>query len=425
MINLFNCLLISNIFTSGFVLFRTPFEFYVGYIFMILFLVMYAYFGKLKINRTFIFVLTLVSLLSLFNVLLGNNSIFLFLKQFFGFLLNGVVYYLLIRVNKNDINKLFCIYLRLAFIIAMIGIFQELSFLIGFKYGYDYSYFIPKFGFGGTALGMLRVSSILSEPSHFGTAMVPAMFVSVLNIIKREYNFISRKASFLIIISILLSFSLVSYLGIVIALVLIMFNYKKVRLIVTCAIMLFVFIRSVYLYMPDIRMRVDDTVSVITGDAPIGKGNLSTFTFCSNAMVAYKSFLNNPLFGSGLGSHPISYNRYIDQFIRSDVLHSYTIPLCVEDAGSLFFRLMSETGLLGIFLFFYFIIRFYVSRGKDVHFWIISNSIVCLFVMNLIRTGNYFSCGFIFFVWAYYFTGKSIANSINSDIKNKLNIIRE
>ena len=46
-------------------------------------------------------ILSLASLFSLLNVFWGNNSISLFLKQFLGFLLNGVVYYLLIRVNKN------------------------------------------------------------------------------------------------------------------------------------------------------------------------------------------------------------------------------------------------------------------------------------------------------------------------------------
>lgn len=405
MINLFNYLLVSNFFTSGFVLFTTPFEFYIGYIFMILFLVMYIFsFGRLEINRVFIFIFTLVTLLSLLNVFWGNDSFFSFLKQFGGFLFNGVVYYLLIRINKNNIDKIFRVYLKLAFIVAIIGIFQEFSFLIGFKYGYDYSYFIPKISLLGTVFGMIRIASILPEPAHFGAVMAPAMFVSVLNIVKRESNFISRKASFLITISILLSFSLVSYVGIVIALFLIMFNYKKIILIVACMSVLFAFICSAYLYIPDIRMRVDDTVSVITGNAPIDKGNASTFIFCSNAIIAYKSFLHNPLFGSGLGSHPMSYDRYIAQVIDPE---KFNMGWDKKDASSLFSRLLSETGLMGVFLFSYFIVKFYVSKKKDAHFWIISNSILCLFILNLVRQGNYFYCGFIFFVWAYYFTAKS------------------
>ena len=241
MINLFNYLLVSNCFTGGFILFTTPFEFYIGYIFMILFLAMYVFsFGRFEINKVFIFILTQVILLSLLNVFWGNDSYFSLLKQFAGFLFNGVGYYLLLKINKNNIDKLFRVYLKLAFIVAIIGIFQEFSYLIGFKYGYDFSYFIPKISsLMGTVFGMIRISSILPEPAHFGAVMAPAMFVSVLNIVKRESNFISRKASILIIISVLLSFSLVSYVGIVIALFLIVFNYKKIMLTVACTSALF------------------------------------------------------------------------------------------------------------------------------------------------------------------------------------------
>ena len=180
-------------------------------------------------------------------------------------------------------------------------------------------------------------------------------------------------------------------------------------LTVACTSALFVFIFSTYLCIPAIRMRVDDTVSVVTGRTPIDKTNNTTFVFCNNMIIAYKSFLNNPLFGSGLGSNPMSYDRYIPQAIDS---REYNIGQDKKDASSLFSRLLSETGLIGILLFFYFIVKFYVSKKKNAHFWIISNSIICLFILNLIRQGNYFSCGFIFFVWLYYFTGKSIVNSI-------------
>lgn len=408
MINVFNYLLVSAVFTAGFVFFRTPFEFYVGYVFMISFLIWYVFsFGKLEINSVFILTLTLVSIFSLLSVFFKDDHFLSFLKPFLGFLFNGVVYYLLIKVNRYDVNRIFCVYMKFALIIAMIGIFQEFSFLVGFKYGYDYSYFIQRFSIGGTALGMLRVTSILPEPSHFGGAMAPAIFVSVLNVINGESHFISRKASFLIITSVLLSLSVVSYLGIVIALILVLCNCRKFRLISMGVVVLFVFIWSFYSYVPDMHMRINDTIAVMTGKEPLGLGNLSTFAFCSNAMVAWKSFLNNPLFGSGLGSHPLSYDRYIAQIIGPNAEPDRTLRLCADDAGSLLFRLISETGLFGVLLFFYFIIRFYVSKGKDGYFWIISNSILCLFVVNLTRMGNYFYCGLILFVWIYYFANKN------------------
>lgn len=407
MLNLFNYLVLSGIFAGGFVLFSTPFTFYANYVFMFLFLVMWLFSGhKVSISKNFILFLVIFFALALLNVFLKNNTLPTLFKQFSGFVFNGVVYYVLVKANKNNINKLFVIYLRLAIIAAVIGIFQEISFLAGFVDGYDYSYFIPNFRFGGTVLGMLRVSSVLPEPAHFGGAMAPAIFISVLNIMKNEANFISRKTSFVIIASALLTFSLITYVGGILALILIMGNYRRIKLMFTSLSVLLALAIFSYEYVSEIRIRVDDTYAVITGNAVLIESNLSTFAFLSNAAVAVRSFKNNPLFGSGIGSHPVSYDRYIYEVIDSE---QDPMILNKEDAGSLFFRLMSETGLLGILGFFYFIGRFYVSRKRDHRLWIISNSIVCLFVINLIRLGNFFYCGFIFFVWTYYFANKNVA----------------
>ncbi len=404
MVTFFNYLLLSNIFTSSVVFFTVPFEFYLGYIFMVLFLGLYIFhYHKLHINSNFIIILSLFVVSSFLNFLLGDVSLFLFSKQIFGFLLNGLVYYLLIRVNKYNIDRLFRVYLNLAFIIALIGIFQAVCFSLHFKPGFDYSYFLPRFKQGGNVLGILRVSSILPEPSHFGAAMMPAVFVAVLNIFKRDNRFMSLKRSFLILISVVLSFSLVVYIGIICSCILVMANYRKFKLIVFGALAITVFMAVAYTGAPLIKMRINDTAAVLTGRVRPERANISTFALVSNALVAHKSFIHNPIFGSGLGSHPLSYDKYIAQVIDPNIRK---MPLCRGDSSSLFLRLISETGLLGLALFFYFIFKFYVSRKRHENLWVINNSIVCLFLINLIRMGNYFSGGFIFFVWLYYFTGK-------------------
>jgi len=409
MITFFNYLLISNTFLGGFILFRGYFDFYLGYVFMICFLFFCIYsYRKLYVSKSFIFILLFMSLLSFLNVFLGNDSVPCLLKIFLGFIFNGVVYYMLFRLNNNEVDKLFRIYLQIACVVALIGIFQEISYLAGFEGGYDYRSFISRTVPPNVQSGILRVTSIMQEPSHFGNAMAPAMFVSILNIIRKKGHFISKKMSCLIIISVLLSFSLVAYIGIAIAFILIMLNYRRVILICTSAIILFVSALVSYRYLPAIKMRVDQTVAVINGNIPLETANLSTFSFCSNGLVALRSFMNNPLFGAGLGSHPLSFDKYLPQTVNQDLI---SLSLNREDACSLFFRLISETGLLGVFLFFYFILRFYVSKGRDEYYWIISNSIACLFVLNLLRQGNYFYCNFIFFIWAYYFTSKNISES--------------
>jgi len=404
MIKLFNYLLISNIFTGAFVFTTGYFDFYLNYIFMVSFLLVYVFLNRrVNVSRNFIYILAAVSCLSLINVFQGNNSFPGMLKVIVGFILNGITYYLLIRINDYKVDGLFRIYMQIACVVALIGIFQEISYLIGFEAGYDYRAFILRKVRPYAQSGILRVTSIMQEPAHLGAALAPALFIAILNVSQGEKYFINKKLSWLLIITVLLSFSLISYIGIIIAFILIMLNYRRVKLIAICSLILLSLGFMVYNTLPDIRMRINDTVAVLSGKKPLEKVNLSTFAVYSNGFVAYKSFRHNPLFGSGLGSHPLSYDRYIAEAIDLDkIIHT----LNKDDASGLFLRLVSETGLLGVFLFIYFISKFYVSRIRNSYSWIISNAIICLFILNLLRQGNYFYNGFIFFVWLYYFTFK-------------------
>lgn len=406
MIKLFNYLLISNIFTGAFVLNNGHFDFYFNYIFMAVFLLACIFFyRKIGIPRNFLYILMIVFFLSLINVFQGNNSLHALLKVMMGFLLNGLTYYLLIRLNGNKVDGLFHIYMQIACLVALIGIFQEISFLAGFNKGYDYRFFIPRTVRPATQFGILKVISIMQEPAHLGAALAPALFVSILNIIQGTKYFINKKMSWLIIACVLLSFSIVSYLGIIIVFVLIILNFKRVKMIFVCTLIPVILILAAYKTLPDIRLRIDDTVAVISGKKPIDEHvTLSVVVVWRNGLVAYKSFRNNPLFGSGLGSHPLSYERCV--FPKIDSTRGI-FTLNKEDASGLFLRLLSETGLLGVLFFFNFIFRFYVSRRKDNYFWVISNAIICLFILNLLRQGNYFYNGFIFFVWLYYFACKN------------------
>jgi hypothetical protein len=410
MIKFFNYLLISSIFIGAFVFDAGYFDFYISYIFFIIFLLTYIFFyRKISIQRNFFYVFLAIFLFSSLNVFQGDNSLLALLKVSAGFIFNGITFYLLIRLNENKVSRLFRVYLQVAFVIALIGIFQEASYLFGIKEGYDFQPFIPRTVPPHVQFGFLKITSIMQEPSHFGSAMAPATFVSILNIIQGKRYFIGKKMSFFILSSAVLTFSLVTYIGIIFAFILIMFNYRKATLICTLMTILLVFMVASYKYLPGLQMRVDQTIAVISGKTPLEKVNLSTFAFCSNGLVALKSFSGNPLFGSGLGSHSSSYDKYISQIVNQDLV---SVCLNREDAASLFFRLISETGLFGVSLFFYFILRFYVSKTRDDHFWIISNAILCLFVLTLLRQGNYFYNGFIFFVWLYYFAHKSIQDNI-------------
>jgi hypothetical protein len=330
------------------------------------------------------------------------------IKQVLGILIIGLAYYLLIKINKYRIDKLFKIYLRIALIIAVIGIFQEFSFLKGFKSGYDYSYIIPKWGFWATKFGMLQVNSILVEPSSFAITIAPAMFVSLMAILRNNSFYLSKKAGILIIISFILTFSAVAYIAILISLLLIYSNLRKFRHLLLAVIIIPIFIYTTYRYIPEIRMRFNDTLGVVTGSKKAVDANLSTSSLASNAFVAYKSFIDSPLFGRGLGSHPVSYNKLLFSGVSgSGRFRRKELPeLNREDASSLFLRLASETGLFGIMVVFYFIFKFRLKISDNKNLQIISNAIFILFIILLLRQGHYFYNGLFFFVWMYYFAYK-------------------
>ena len=132
-------------------------------------------------------------------------------------------------------------------------------------------------------------------------------------------------------------------------------------------------------------------------------GNLYSFngptsvTFYINALIAYKSFISNPLFGSGLGSHAITYFENVYNISGSQSYPtSLYIGLNFNDANSLFFRIISETGLIGLIFLIYFIIKFYIPN-------IYSNMVLIILSLMLVRQGNFVNPEFFLFVYFYYF----------------------
>src|SRR6202041_1164387 len=78
------------------------------------------------------------------------------------------------------------------------------------------------------------------------------------------------------------------------------------------------------------------------------------------------------------------------------------------DANSLLLRLMSETGLTGLFFMLAIVVQCFVGNdGIDNKYWIISGAILVLILLYLFRQGNYFVNGFPFFIWLYYYNKKN------------------
>lgn len=416
MITFFNYILIFNVFAGGFILFVSPFDFYTSYIFILFFLIVYLLrYRDIRVNRNFLKVLLFLTMTSLANVYLGKDTFFLMAKQVLGILVTGSAYYLLIKANEFKVEKLFKIYLQIAVIVAAIGIFQELSFLARFEPGYDLSWLVNRWKFTASKFGILRINSICMEPAHFAITMIPAVFVSLSTIFKRGSFYLSKWKCVLIIISVILSLSSIAYIAILISLLLIFLGVKKSKYLLLVIVIIPALIYSAYRYIPEIRERANHTIGVFTGQKKVSQSHLSVYALASNAFVAYKSFIDSPLFGRGLGSHSVSYNEFIKPGVPGTIWYSdYPKYPAVnrEDAGSLFLRLVSETGLFGLIVVFYFIFKFHLKGNDNEKLQIISNAIFVLFLLQLFRQGHYFYNGLFFFVWVYYFAYRICKNRL-------------
>jgi len=373
-------------------------------IMFVAFILIVPFLGEIYFNRTFLLIFFALSFFSVFNIFIGRDSAALFSKQFIGILLNAFFFYLLIRVNDCDTKRLFRVYLNIAFVVALIGVVQEASYLLRFEPGYDFHGWLPKWGIVNSIRGnFLRVNSILPEPSFFCIVMMPAFFTSMASLSHNGVKLMSGWKSAIIVISVFLAFSATGYVGFLCATFLLLVNHYRKHHVAAYAILICLLFYMVYNNVYEVRVRIDDSADVLRGRTTLANANPSTNSLFANALVAYNSFKANPAFGSGLGSHKVSYEKYIGD-IRGDD-SEYVDMINREDAASLFLRLVSETGLLGVLLFFIFIFKFYISRKRDPtgYLWIISNAALVMFLLKLLRMGHYFVDGLFFFLWIYYF----------------------
>ncbi len=398
---------------------------------------------QIYFNKTFLFLFSIVVYFSIYNLLLGNTAFLPLLPQLAAIFAHSLAFYLFVKLNKMDVRKLFSIYLNIAFVVAVIGLIQFAGYKIllifsQFVYAkaitadtlariqhyltpfFDFAWFIPSKDNACWRLtfshSSLRVNSIMAEPFSLCLALMPAFFTALVSFVKNSFKFLSKMRGLIIIISFILTFSLTGYLGIFFAILLLIYNCVKPKYVILCVLITILFAVLSYNLNPEIQFRVktlkrsyyilmgSETGGVIPGrPAPSGQ---SSYTFMRNALVAFDVLRDNFAFGHGIGSHELSFNRYAEKTsLRKPAGMSI---LNATDAGSLFLRLLSETGLFGLSIFFIFIFRCYVKKSADStnYLWIISNAIFVLFFIRLLRQGSYVSEGFFFFFWLYYFAKK-------------------
>jgi hypothetical protein len=401
--NIYIFLIYFSVFISSIELFKYPFEFYVSYFIFLLFLpALLKKYGLRSIPK----VLTLFAFLFVNGVVqisLGNNTNEYFYKIFFGTFFSYIFYYLVVVDAGFDTKRLFDLYLKACYVVCIIGLVQFIGYQIGVPFLYDYSWLLNKWGvIRGGNFG-IRINSVFPEPTYFSTSVSLAVFVALNNLLTKENYYFTKFQSFLVFAVSLLSFSGVGYFGLFITLILIFINYGLIRYALVFIPILTLVFFQLYQNVPEFSERYDSTVEVFsTGNFKLGKTHGSSLILYNNYQVAVRNFKDYFL-GTGLGSHPVAFAKYS----LTKNVKTIGVDLNGMDANSMFNRLLSETGIVGVGLFLLIIFKGFVKRNIAVPFnnsyWIISNSILTLILLNLLRQGHYFLHGFPLLVWIYYY----------------------
>lgn len=389
-----------SVFINSYIFFREPFEFYFGYLIYIFLLPSFV--SKYGLNRHLSYIFFILLITGVINIALGANTTALFIKVFTGLSLSYFFYYYVVVEFKYDVEKLFKWYLTGCYIASLLGVFQLVSFLVGFEAGTRFGGIFNKWGltYGGW-LG-LRINSIFAEPTHLAAVLSAAFFVSVNNFLRKESYHLSKFKSAVVIAIYILSFSGLGQVGIFLALIMLLINYGLVRYLIVVAPLSIILFNVLYNNVPEFRERLDGLTSLNSGEEfQLGKTHGSSFILYNNYNVALKNFKTNFVFGSGIGSHPVAFEKYT----MAKHIKTYGFNLNSADANSMFLRLLSETGLFGVSIFLFIVFKGYVKKvdGDESEYWLISNGILIMILLNLFRQGHYFLNGFPLFMFLYYY----------------------
>lgn len=146
-----------------------------------------------------------------------------------------------------------------------------------------------------------------------------------------------------------------------------------------------------------IFMRIGDTYKVIINmnenelaDILAFSGNASTSVIATNMYIGF--YAPSRLFGTGIGTNAQNYAKIVDS--------EKSFELNADDGYSLFNRILSELGIVGLSLYLFFVYKHFNKRNMIN---------ICFFFMIMglfMRGGNYMLYGTIFIHFMYYYTSK-------------------
>lgn len=345
--------------------------------------------GNLRIHRIAIPMLSFMGLVTFglnFNPTLIPNQ----LKTLFGIVVYFALTFSLIWSHRENLWRFVWIYYRIAMVHAGFAILQVLVWVTT---GYTLVEPVLKSQLGGflnmrpEAFGFLpRAIGFHREPSHLVVFLLPALYFAIQRLFRQEE--IQKKfpgwCAWIIVVGFCLTFSLNAYVGLMVILfsaTIQKYGKHRMQLVLALAIGSGLVVTA-GLTVNSLRVRLAQLASFDPRN--LDTNNLSTFAFLSNGLVTVQATIASHGLGFGISSHSQSYDRFLGKFFSA---FQVVMRLNSEDAASLYFRLLSEFGILGLIGFVVLVLR---SRFRSGGIREQINRMAGIVVLVLaIRNGNY------------------------------------
>lgn len=347
-----------------------------------------------------------------FNLL--NINIASSASHFLGFILFSLSIFSFLSVYRNRILDVVRIYYKFVFGVVCFVFLQTALFIF---FGLSFK---PQQILWGSVIANMnnpfvvamlnflpRAVGLSTEPTHYAIIILPGVYLALLVLIGKgsQLKLESKKIAVIILIGVILSFSLVGYFGLFLCLISIFASKSKGKLIVKAGLAVF-FLAFIYIISSSSLMYKLNKLPTMFSEGiesyEYTTSDLSGFALASNLLVARESLKKSHYLGTGFNTHKDSYDREIYRiFSESQVI----MELNRTGAGSLYIRILSEFGIPGILIFFYFIFHFWIRKAITASpLKYINNMSLMMIICYCTREESYINIYLSFFMALSYYT---------------------
>jgi hypothetical protein len=292
-------------------------------------------------------------------------SFFLFTKRF---------------LEKHDYSESVLKYFYYGmFVIALLGVWQfininsslGISFLSDWTWATHLNPSISGWGMAYDKMAYIgsinRAASFAHEPAHLALFLIGVSGISLL-VLLRDLRFPNEKKitnlffAFVILAAFIFTFSITGFLSfsvVVVAYIGISRNASfKFMLVLFFIVLPFYIITNIFLILPDIGQKISSVYTVFfCNDLSISGEAVSALTSMLHTKITLLVLSDHPFWGVGIGRYIIGHSEYSPIAFQFFPSYPYDIvKMNANDASSLLYRMLSETGLVSTSVFAMFII---------------------------------------------------------------------